>query len=393
MSQHVPGGPITDQTMAEIAAEMVGDGVWIDPALAVAEEITPAQEQRLEAAVAATQQSDRPVRVVLVDVPAGPPFNLSPTQFVEVLLDDLTAAHPGRDHGALYLVGDNSLALSVESHLDQRGFDDYLASYIAKEEHPDDFGAQAVAAVDLLRLDRDAFAARVSSYQATQDERRDERIAADDDTAGTFWMASALVLAGVVVLVGVRALWRRRSARRTGFQISPTVLESVLGAEDRALAERADDETLALGEALAAAQAPEPGARAAWAAALEHYQAARRVLEKRRTSADSLGALVLARLGESARQAALADRAWQAPQVCWINPGHRWGTRTAQVGTAQVLVCSDCAARPGTRREFTVPAGSGTRAWYDAELGIWTRTGYGTTSRDFPAEVLTAFGR
>lgn len=389
----LPATDLTDQTMAEIATEMVGDGVWVDPVFARDHQITAEQERALESTVAATLGTDRPVRVVLLDVPPASPFNLSQTQFVEVLRDDLAAQYPDRNHDALYVIGDDTFTLTVESHLPTRGFDDYLAGQLAREEHPDDIGAQAVATVDLLRLDRDAYAAKVAAFDEVEAERRDERLSSDDGL-NPFWVVSGLVIAGIAALTGVRWLWRRRSARRTGFQISPTVLGSVLAAEDRTLAERADEETLALGEALTAPGSTDAhSSRAAWVAALDHYRAARRVLEKRRTSADSMGALVLARLGESARLAALADRTWEPPRVCWVNPSHRWGSESEKSGATKVLVCSDCAARSQARYEFRVPAGSGTRAWHDADLGIWTRTGYGSTSRDFPAEVMAAFGR
>ena len=57
---------ISDETIAEIERELDGDGVWIDPAFARSQGISAEDEDRIEAAVAATERAD--LNVVLVEV-------------------------------------------------------------------------------------------------------------------------------------------------------------------------------------------------------------------------------------------------------------------------------------------------------------------------------------
>jgi hypothetical protein len=186
----------------------------------------------------------------------------------------------------------------------------------------------------------------------------------------------------------------RRRRRLRGFVLPTTVLRTVRAAEDRRLRGLAEREVLALGEAVGAAEQSQVSSATlqVWQDALDHYAAARTVLDQSTSPADVVGALVLARRGEEARAAAAAGAGadWVAPRVCWFNPLHGTDVREVVWSDDQRRVrapaCARCAGaveeghEPDAVLDFVV--GDRTVHYYRTDLGVWSETGYGALDGD-----------
>ncbi|MCY7400550.1 MAG: hypothetical protein LH477_06280 [Nocardioides sp.] len=371
---------ITDSTIAEIESEMSGDGVWIDPAFARSHDISADDEARIEQAVASTQQAD--LTVVLVEVDTDDDRFQGSSASLSAWLQD------GSGGDATY-VGYDSWSephLKVDAYGEQPGTI-YVAN-VANHEHPDDLVEQVVEVAELL----DNGQAEQMWMEVPSDERYSWT--ADEGTQAS----EAFGAIGVVVVLGAVAAalvaWRRRRRRSpAGFTLPDTVLHTVRAAEDRRLRQEADAEVLALGEAIGSG---EPSGSApsldAWQQALDHYAAARSILSQKAAPADVVGALVLARRGESARATAQSRRpsAWTPPLRCWFNPLHdspttevTWRDEDRRV---DVPACDACAADVRAGREpadvLDFIEGDRTVHYFRLDLGAWSRTGYGSLERD-----------
>lgn len=384
---HMADESITDATIAEIEQEMAGDGVWIDAAFAGANDISADDEALIEQAVAAAKASD--IKVVLVEVDADDDRFQGNFSSLSAWLQDDT----GQD--ATY-VGYNRYS---EPHLVVEAFgeqpDTMSVANVANHEHPDDLVAQLVEIPKLL----DAGNAEELWFEVPRDERYSWT--ADDGPAVSWWLMAGIVavvlLAGVLIWKRVAPTLRRRPA---GFVLPSVVLRTVREAEDRQLRERAEAEVLALGEAIGR---DEPSARSAealvsWQQSLDHYAAARDVLDRAGSPADVVGALVLARRGESARESALEhpDRHWEPSIGCWFNPLHDGSTTkvTWRDGTRSVDVpaCPACAKDVRASQEpddvLDFIEGERTVHYFRLDIGAWSTTGYGTLEPDLIGALL-----
>lgn len=371
---------LTPEVVAEITAQMQGDGVWVAPEFAAEHQVTAAQERELEAAVARTVTGETPVRVVLVDVPAQGTFNGRPEKLAGWINDDL-------DTGYVWVIPDARFEprVQVTSTIEQPvGL--YQVAELVQRDHPDDLVAQTLQAVELSQLSSSELAQmEASSRPAADPEPR------EGDGVAAAWVIGGLVLTGVVALVAARAGWRRWRASRTEFGLSATAVHHVTQAQERELRARAEQQTDALGIALSGdldLSGP------VGTAALDHYTAARLVLEDRPQSADLMGALVLARRGHAAVQrlaSSAGDTAWQPPLPCWSNPGHDWAVPVRGTDRSEPALCAAC-RRSGPQRDvFRVAVGRSTLPWFEADLGVWTTTGFGVGTPDLPEQVRAAF--
>lgn len=370
---------ISDGTIAEIEQELAGDGVWIDPAFARTHDISADDEASIEQAVASAQQAD--LNVVLVEVDIDDERFQGSFNSLSAWLQDSSGAD------ATY-VGYDSWSepnLKVDAYGDQP--ETIYVANVANHEHPDDLVDQVVEVAELL----DNGQAEALWSEVPSDERyswtADEGIQASEVFGGI-----GIVVALGAVVVGLVA-WRRRRRRPSGFTLPRTVLHTVRAAEDRRLRQQAEAEVLALGEAIGGG---EPSGAApsleAWQQALDHYAAARSILSQDAAPADVVGALVLARRGESARAAAQARKAaaWTPPVRCWFNPLH--DGRTTEVTwrgddrEVDVPACDACARDVRAGREpadiLDFIEGDRTVHYFRLDLGPWSRTGYGTLERD-----------
>lgn len=373
---------IDDATLARIEAELTGDGVWIDPEFAREHEISAADEARLEELVAGADHAD--LRMLLVEVDSDDErFHGRATNLVAWVHDSL-----GGD--ATYLAWDRYAEpqLQMITYGDQP--DSSSVTRIAEREHPDDLVEALVRSDELL--------ADGSAQRLWEEIPREERYpwTADDpgllqsvtDVVGGPWVVAGI--AAALVALGA-TLWVRRR-RSTDFALPKAVLRSVRQAEDQQVRARAEREVLALGEALGM-QDPDAGSLDVWQQALDHYDVARSVLERAGSPADVVGALVLARRGDAAREAALAGDtgpAWQPPGTCFFHPLHEGPVRTVtwrdDDRSVEVPACRACATaaergeEPADVLDF-VSRGS-TVHYFNLDIGVWSETGFGALEPD-----------
>lgn len=378
---------ITDTTIAEIEQALAEDGVWVDPGFARAFDVSEADEARLVDAVARITEAD--VQVVLVEVPLDDDRFTGFSSLSAWLQDDL---------------GGDATWIGVDRYDGQLVVDAYgaqpdptdVGNVAVREES--DVVDQVVRATELLQSGE----ATALWESIPLDERYPD--AEDAEADGGLGILTALLLAagaaaGAAVAVALVSRRRRgRAGRGRGFTLPTTVLHTVRAAEDRRLRARAEAEVLALGEAIGRDE-PDGGAPAleAWQQALDHYAAARSILAQASRPADVVGALVLARRGESARAAADRDSRtpWQPPLPCWFNPLHEGPTSevTWREGARAVDVpaCGACAGAVGAGREpedvLDVIEGDRTVHYFHLDLGAWTRTGYGALDPDLLAAL------
>jgi hypothetical protein len=127
-----------------------------------------------------------------------------------------------------------------------------------------------------------------------------------------------------------------------------------------------------------------------WRAALDHYDLGRRILDRKHSPADAVGAQVLAERGQEALAAALAGKTWTPKAGCFFNPGHGEGRSRGQWrgqhGTIAVPACAACARALGKGQEpkdildFVVH--ERVAHYFDLDLGVWSETGYGSLDTD-----------
>lgn len=374
-------GSITDASIAEIEQELAGDGVWIEPAFASAQGISADDEARIEQAVASAQSSD--LKVVLVEVDIDDDRFQGSFSSLSAWLQDSS----GADETYVGWQEYSEPHLVVQAYGEQP--DTAHVANVAAHDDPDDLVAQVVRVPELL----DQGNAEELWFEVPRDERYSWT--ADDGVSVPGWMiagiVAVLVMAGVLVWRRVRGAVRSRPA---GFVLPSAVLRTVREAEDRQLRERAEAEVLALGEAVGRGEPTDdfPESLLSWQQSLDHYAAARDVLDRAGSPADVVGALVLARRGESARASALdrPEQHWEPPVGCWFNPLHdgpasevtwRDGDRSVDVPA-----CPDCAGavRAGKEPDDVLDFIEGERTvhYFRLDIGAWSSTGYGTLEAD-----------
>ena len=170
------------------------------------------------------------------------------------------------------------------------------------------------------------------------------------------------------------------------------MIEHVREAHDQRLEERAQADVLALGERIDATEMATADDQAAWQTALDHYDAAQRVLgrgDSRPEVLDVVGAIVLAKRGLEAVAAAKSGGPFTPTPVCFLNPLHDkpHGTSTVESGGRRVKVplCAACRSdlRSG-RTPDTLDVIRGGRAvhYFDSDAEPWASTGYGSLRSD-----------
>jgi hypothetical protein len=387
---------IDDATLAAIEQQLGRTGVWVSPELR--SKVPPAAEKQIEAALA---QAPTPTYVALVQIDTDDDLtDGSFDQLAAVIRDDT-------DHQGTYLGLDYKGDLDITSFPQELGL--YQATRIAALEHPGDLPAQVLDVLSLLRsgtdLDAkwDAVAKTDPDLAAQLTGTATE--AHSSDAGGSSWVIGG----GIVIAIAVVAALVSRSVRRgrggggvasgkRTFALPTAVLRTVRAAEDTRNEETAQSEILALGEAIEATTMDPRRSKAntAWQAALDHYDVARRIMDRQHSPADVVGAIVLARRGSSALTAAAAGRGWKPVAGCYFNPLHgvadtrvvwRDGDRSVRVPS-----CRACAAdvernhEPRDVLDFVqhdLP-----RHYFLLDLGAWSRTAYGALDTDLLGELL-----
>lgn len=217
---------------------------------------------------------------------------------------------------------------------------------------------------------------------------------ADDETGVGDVLGVLLVGAVVLALAGRFRLRRReRLAVPRTFVLPDSVLERVRAAGDAELVRRARRDVLALGEAIDGTEMGSSGA-AAWAAALDHYEAAGRVLPADAPDGgvdplDAAGAVVLATRGLEALAAAERGAEFTPGTPCFLNPlhGDAAGDRTLEHGgrTVEAPICAACRRDLEAERRpdiLDVVVGGKPRHYFETDREPWASTGFGALEPD-----------
>ncbi|WP_181313215.1 hypothetical protein [Nocardioides campestrisoli] len=410
--------PDLDAVVADLreAGVHLGPGTqtWIDP-------------EQLAAITATAREADVPLYLVLVEPPeqgggihhgddllvrvhdAGGPDGL----YVGVNnvwrhLDDSATGYPRLPNGS-------GLNLAVRQWGEVDGStdltDDVELVLTAGNVQPDGVGTpyelgdgllrvvESLAAGDFRETVTDAREGRTVALDRSREERSstsaDGRATPGDDGTGAAELVTLALLAVVLLVAGRRllaAVRGRRTAPRT-FALPDSVLERVRAAGDAELVRRARKDVLALGEAIDAAELRGSDS-AAWAAALDHYEVAGRVLPADAAAGevdplDAVGAIVLAARGQEALAAAKRGKAFAPTTPCFLNPlhGRARGDRTLEHEgrTVKAPVCQACRRDLGAGRRpdiLDVVVRGRPEHYFETDREPWASTGFGALEPD-----------
>ncbi|GAB3080257.1 hypothetical protein GCM10027215_22580 [Nocardioides zeae] len=210
------------------------------------------------------------------------------------------------------------------------------------------------------------------------------------------------VVALVVLVVAVVTASRRRTSasrdRRT-FALPDSVLSRVREAEADELRRRARAALVTLGEKIEGAQVGPRDDTATWQAALDHYEAAGRLLPDDGTTPsvlDAVGAIVLVDRGEQAMAATRRRTKLVFTRPCFLNPLHGVGRRGESLAhgdfRVDAPVCDRCRAdlKAGRRPDILDVVEDGKpEHYFETRHEPWASTGYGALEPDLLRRLRT----
>jgi len=267
---------------------------------------------------------------------------------------------------------------------------DFYAATAADELYPTDLGLQVQKAVELVasgqaeQAFREAYPDRAPGNAGTSQPDDGQQLLGVD-------LPVALTGIGVVAVVVAVIAMRRRPGRRGDIAVKNRALRRISSAQTESWRHRAETETARLGERVTSLEIGDTSDRDAWTAALDHFEAANRVLDRTTSAAHSIGALVLARRGDDALDHAIAGQPWTPAPVCFFNPLHGTATTTARwqtaAGARDVPACADCRRLVRRNKEpdfLDLPVGDTVVHYVDADQDAepWASTGYGSIDPD-----------
>lgn len=391
--------------LAEVIAALETSGLYVGPE--AASHVTAEQQEQIRANLADLREADVPTYVLIVDLPSDV-YGGRADNLVTYVRDE--TEEPGTYVYTSYFFAattDRDASYSLD-----------LLAWEAPEWVDADGAITGVnklepeAGAGLARA-TDAMAARATEDLATWEAFRDDvstarALASQEessryDESGSWVTGPAGISLGIILLVVLLvALVRRRGGpgpvtatggRNGAFVLPPSALDLVRAARDARTVTRARDELLALGEAIDDADLT-AGADDAWQAALDHYDAARRVLRPEEpvdtvALLDGVGGLVLVQRGTAALQAARAGRAFTPTTPCFLNPLHGEGARAGdiQVGDAvlHAPLCDACRRDLKRKRRpeiLDVMDDGEPRHYFDTDIEPWASTGMGALEPD-----------
>lgn len=388
---------VTEDLLARIWTSLDETGVWVAPELAG--EVSAEELADLQEAVAAVPT---PTYVVVQPLADGDLFGGDPKELLTRLHDRyegeglyLAPQFSRGDHGLLYMVDrawgtdlDPWQAVAVANARHGEGEERYI----------EDLGAYLVETAELLTDDTlpQAYEEEVASGFPSSSSSTSPGPSYDEGPSTELLVGAGL---GVILIVAVVAGYRRGRRPRT-FVLPDSVVAQVREAQ----ADRAEQEArrtlLLLGDAIRTHDLDPGDDSQAWQAALDHYDAAARVLDTRGADLDALdavGALVLARRGRAALDDATSGRPYRPAPTCYLNPLHgaptKKSTRLVQGGhTGDVPLCADCRAdlKSGRAPDALRVQRRGRAVLYvDSGAEPWASTAYGALGGD----LVTALHR
>ncbi|HTW15547.1 MAG TPA: hypothetical protein VMF51_10485 [Nocardioides sp.] len=377
-----------EDLLATIWSALDTTGVWVAPE--VSAEIDPDELSAIQDAVA---DSPTPLYLVVQPLSDGDAFGGEPAEL-------LTQLHDRYDADGLYLApqfyGDFESLNLVERAwgTDQDAWD---AHAVAEHRHGDeerDIADLGAYLADLTRLiaDGDARAAydeevAPAREAASSTESSVPSTSPESSSDGSGDLAIVAVLGvGVLVAAIVVAAVRRRGPRT--FALPDSVVSQVREAHADRIEQEARDLVLELGEAVRRSELDTDHDTGAWQAALDHYDAATRVLDGSDDLEllDAVGALVLARQARAALDAATSGKTFRPLRLCYLNPLHdspgRTSMRLEQDGhTLDVPVCRTCRSDLKAGRDpdaLRVERRGRAVLYVDSGVEPWASTAYGT---------------
>lgn len=370
--------------IAAIAADLADDHLHLDAS--IADQVTPDQ---LAAITASVDGSSVPIYIVALPYTEDPA--LTPVQLVSLVHRELPqdgvwfVARQGYDES--WRMESTTYGVSVKNA-------DFYARVAAEGLYPTDLGLQLQKTTELMA----SGTAEAFYYETYPDRAPDaDKTKTTQDDGGQFLGLDAPVAItglGVLALIVAVVAMRRRPSKRREIAVSERALRRISTAQTDAWRHRAEEETARLGERVTEHEIGDTSDRAAWTAALDHYEAANRVLDRTTSAADSIGALVLARRGDDALDHAIAGRPWQPTAVCFFNPLHGASTTTVRwttsAGARDVPACADCRRVARKRKEpdfLDLPVRDTVVHYVDADAEPWASTGYGSLDPDLLTRV------
>ncbi|AYY14413.1 hypothetical protein EF847_18665 [Actinobacteria bacterium YIM 96077] len=247
-------------------------------------------------------------------------------------------------------------------------------------------------------------------HQEMREERTETESSSDTEALLGLSVATVgfILVAAAILALAHRARIRRGSQRvATAFSVPAHVREAVRGARMDAVDEQARTAILELGQRLDSVDVPASGRPLAeYRSALDAYDAARRTQEGSAGFADTVGALVLAEMGEAHLRRAVGNeslRRQPLPTPCFFNPlhgaaaknvalpGERSGSGdVASTGTL-VAACTICAEQVGDGVEpdiLQVAVDGQDVPYYESGFEPWASTGYGALRSNLVERVL-----
>lgn len=369
--------------IATVNAALDATGVYIDPTLSA--QVDADELAAISSSIAA---AGSPVYVVALPLDYDDEYGGNPRQVAALLHDDTP-------HDGAYLVVDDNYGSGWRIDQVEYGVvtDAYEATYVAGLEEPDDLGAQLALATKLMA---DGTADERYSTALAADDREDPPSSSDGGSGHTTLIVVLSIIGAVLALAVIRAITsavrgsRPSAESRRGLKVDRSVLRRFSAAQSGDWRRRAERSTLDLGERIDATDITDESDPDAWQAALDHYEAARRVLDRSDSAADAVGALVLARRGDQALTSALASKPWQPKRTCFFNPLHQPGSQTVTwklAGTAvEVPCCPACAKaarKSGAKPDILdLPVDGTVRPYFETSAEPWASTGYGSLDPD-----------
>lgn len=392
---------MADEPFDTIHAALQNTGVYIHPKLE--QQFTDDQVAQIRANIEA---HDEPVYVVAWPLQDGDQFSGSTA-------DLLTRLHDAHPEPGVYLATTTRLtADTIGIDLEGRQWDvasgdgdiePYQLLSTVGFSDPESLGAAFVQATDLLNLPPEQVSDEYDEAYAAQREEHPSTGGSQDDGFGpgdvTGLLIAALVVGALVVILR-QVLTRRRDkgAREKAHVLPPSAMARIRQAHDRRLEAQARGDVLALGEAIDAAEITETADSTAWQAALDHYDASRRILRDVEDPdvLDVVGSIVLSDNGQRALEAAQRGRGFTAPTRCFLNPLHGATSDHRAVQHAghsvQVPLCGACrdALAEGAPPDILDVERQGQPVHYfDSDSEPWASTGFGSLDPDLLRQLRT----
>ncbi|MGH3357267.1 MAG: hypothetical protein ACRDO7_00595 [Nocardioidaceae bacterium] len=418
---------INEKALGRIEQELAQDGVWVSPSLRST--FPTRAERRIEKAV---EQANAKVYVALVEIPSRHP------QFHGRVKDLFATIRTDTGSDGTY-VGVEGARLEPATYSFGGREDALLAGQAATLRHPRQPIEQVIASVefvgngkaeqvyDRLRKEdrpsreqqdgkphgRDGSVEEAGPGPTTADHSDTVPVpsagpAPDDGSGMAIGIGIGVAVALVLLAAAIGLALRRRSRTGRGFRLPPVkrpsmarlsaivptaLLSTIRTAGSDRHEKRARRDVIALGERIEAVDLDASGD--AWEQALDHYDAARRILGGKHEPADTVGAIVLAARGDAALDAAADGRDWKPERPCYLNPLHGMSERSVTwrgaSGGVDLPACSKCAGAIAAGRmpddvlDFMHEGRP--RHYFALDLAPWSRTGYGALEPDLLARL------